>query len=141
MARGHRRPMTAPRKPPELPYAHLLGPHTGALEPQGDYDAALFEGLTFDDAEAASARFDQCAFSSVSFTGGGLRGSKFSDVWLRAVRVVGTNLAETQWRAAQGLSPPVPGGGGFSTPWRPAGFPGCTTHSVHFPAAPFPPAA
>src|SRR5260370_25065438 len=117
MARGHRRPMPDPRKLTDLPYAHLLGPHTGALEPQGDYDAALFEGLTFDDAEAASARFDQCAFSSVSFTGGGLRGSKFSDVLLRAVRVVGTNLAQTQRRDAPGVSAPLPGGEGVRTQW------------------------
>ncbi len=116
----------------DLPYAHLLGPHTGALEQEGDYGAALFDGLVFEDAVAANARFDQCAFSSVSLSGGGLRRSRFSDVWLRAVRIVGTDLAETQWRDAQVVSTAFAGVEAFSTQWRRVVFRGCKLDSVNF---------
>ncbi|MER7504383.1 pentapeptide repeat-containing protein [Nonomuraea pusilla] len=46
---------------------------------------------------ADARRFGESAFSSVTFTGGRYQRSRFDDVWLQAVRVVGSGLAETTW--------------------------------------------
>ena len=124
--------MTTARELAELPYAHLLGPHTGALEQEGDYDKVLFDGQVFDDAWAPDARFDQCALSAVSVTGSRFLRSKFSDVWLRGVRLVGTDLAETQWRDAAVLSTAFAGVEALRTEWRRVVFLGCKLDSVNF---------
>ncbi|MCH0542454.1 pentapeptide repeat-containing protein [Streptomyces sp. MUM 203J] len=93
--------VSTPRDLAALPYAARLEPFTGRLGHSGSYEWLHFDGTAFGDAEAGSSLFSQSAFSSVSFEGGRLRRSRFDEVWLHAVRMVGTNLAETTWLDAE----------------------------------------
>ncbi|MCC3769825.1 pentapeptide repeat-containing protein [Streptomyces sp. UNOC14_S4] len=87
----------APRDLAALPYASRLEPFTGGIEHGGSYELLHFDGSDFEDADGGSSLFSESAFSSATFTRGRLRRSRFDEVWLHTVRVVGTNLAETTW--------------------------------------------
>ncbi|MGV4926193.1 pentapeptide repeat-containing protein [Streptomyces sp. BHT-5-2] len=89
--------VNTPRDLAALPYADRLEPFIGEIEHAGAYEWLHFDGTTFEGGEAGSSLFSQSAFSSVSFNGGRLRRSRFDEVWLHTVRMVGTNLAETTW--------------------------------------------
>ncbi|MFF9571989.1 pentapeptide repeat-containing protein [Streptomyces sp. NPDC014685] len=86
-----------PRELVELPYAHRLAPFTGGMEREGTYEWLHFDGCDFEDVDGGSSGFTESAFSAVTFTRGRYRRSQFDDVWLRTVRMVGTDLAETTW--------------------------------------------
>jgi uncharacterized protein YjbI with pentapeptide repeats len=75
-----------------------LIPFEGDLEPDQDYEGLRFADAAFDEAAAGGCHFLDCGFSSVSFGGGRLRKSRFTDVTLREVRFVATDLAETGWQ-------------------------------------------
>ncbi|MER5784933.1 pentapeptide repeat-containing protein [Streptomyces mobaraensis] len=87
----------APRELTELPYAHRLEPFTGPMERGGGYESVHFDGSAFEDAQGGSSLFSEAAFSSAVFERGSLRRSRFDDVWLHTVRMVGTSLADTTW--------------------------------------------
>jgi uncharacterized protein YjbI with pentapeptide repeats len=70
----------------------------GDLEPDEDYEGLRFAEATFDEATAGGCHFLDCSFVSVSFSGGLLRKSRFTDDTLREVRFVATDLAETGWQ-------------------------------------------
>jgi uncharacterized protein YjbI with pentapeptide repeats len=70
-----------------------LTPFEGDLEPDEDYEALRFADTTFDEAAAGGCHFLDCAFVSTSFSGGRLRKSRFTDVTLREVRFVATELS------------------------------------------------
>jgi uncharacterized protein YjbI with pentapeptide repeats len=74
-----------------------LDRHEGGLTPGEDYERLLFAQATFDDA-AGNCDFLECTFSGVSFGGGRLRKSRFTDVTMRDTRFVATDLAETGWQ-------------------------------------------
>ncbi|MEV4504688.1 pentapeptide repeat-containing protein [Streptomyces klenkii] len=80
-----------------LPYAQHLEPFTGELEQAGAYEWLHFDGSAFQDAEAGSSLFSQSALFSATFDRGRRRRSRFDEVWLHTVRLVGTHLAETTW--------------------------------------------
>src|SRR5215472_13619705 len=81
----------------DLPFAAALEAHRGGLALGESYDCAHFDRIAFDDPDAAESRFLECAFTHASFQNGHLRRCRFSDVWLRDVRLTGTDLAETRW--------------------------------------------
>jgi uncharacterized protein YjbI with pentapeptide repeats len=81
----------------DLPYAATLAPHAGPLAAEGDYEGAHFDGLGLDAPQAPGSRFLECAFTSVSVTDGALRRARFSDVWLRGVRLTATDLSDSTW--------------------------------------------
>jgi len=116
----------------DLPFAVALRPHAGGLVLRGDYDCAHFDQAVFDGADAASSRFLECAFTRVSFQGGGLRGSRLTDVWLRDVRLTGTSLAETSWTDASIVASAVAGVEAFGAQLRRVTFQGCKLDSVNF---------
>ena len=114
-----------------LPYAAALQPHRGGLSPDGNYDTAHFDQLAFDDVSAANARFLECAFTRVSFQGGQLRRARFSQIWLRDVRVIGTVLAETDWQDATFVATVVAGAETFGAQLRKVTFRECKLDSVN----------
>ena len=122
----------APRELADLPYAAMLTPHSGGLAADGKYDTVQFSELTFDEQSAANATFLECAFTQVSFQGGQLRRSRFSDVWLRDVRLTGTDLAETSWLDATIIGGVVAGVSAFGAQLRRVAFHGCKLDSVNF---------
>ncbi len=120
-----------PQELAELPYAAALQPHRGGLSPDGNYDTIHFDQLVFDDASAANARFLECAFTRVSFQAGQLRRARFSQVWLRDVRVIGTVLAETDWQDAAFATTVVAGAETFGAQLRKVTFRECKLDSVN----------
>ncbi|HZG05018.1 MAG TPA: pentapeptide repeat-containing protein [Streptomyces sp.] len=127
--------MPAPRELADLPYAEYLQPFRGRLESEGTYDTVHFDGNGFEDADCGGARFMECAFSSVSFTGGHYRRTRFNDVWLHTVRWVGADLAETEWLDAEITSGAFAGVEAFSTRMRRVTFSHCKFDSVNLRAA------
>ncbi|MFE2284556.1 pentapeptide repeat-containing protein [Streptomyces sp. NPDC059443] len=87
----------APRDLPALPYAHRLEPFAGEIEREGAYEWLHFDGSVFEDVQGGSSQFSESAFSSAAFHRGHYRRSRFDDVWMHTVRMVGTDLAETTW--------------------------------------------
>jgi uncharacterized protein YjbI with pentapeptide repeats len=75
-----------------------LSPFEGDLEPGEDYEGLRFANATFDEAAAGGCHFLDCEFLGVSWHGGRLRKSRFTDVTLRDTRIVATDLAETGWQ-------------------------------------------
>ena len=53
----------------DLPFAAALTPHRGGLGAGGDYDGVHFDQLSFDEPQAASSRFIECAFTGVTLPG------------------------------------------------------------------------
>ena len=116
----------------DLPFATALRPHQGGLELGGDYDCVHFDQAAFEGADAANGRFLECAFTGVSFQGGGLQRSRLTDVWLRDVRLTGTSLAETEWTDATLIASAVAGAEAFGAQLRRVTFHGCKLDSVNF---------
>ncbi len=121
-----------PRELAELPYAAALQPHRGGLRPDEDYDTVHFDQLAFDDASAANARFMECAFTQVSFQAGRLRRARFTHVWLRDVRMMGTCLAETSWQDATFTAAVIAGAEAYGAQFRNVTFRECKLDSVNF---------
>ncbi|MFG2181518.1 pentapeptide repeat-containing protein [Streptomyces abikoensis] len=126
-----------PRDLAALPYAHHLQPFTGELEHAGAYEWLHFDGSVFQDAEAGSSLFSQSAFSSATFERGRLRRSRFDEVWLHTVRMVGTNLAETTWLDSECTAGVFAGTEIHGSEMRRAVFRQCKFDSVNFRATSF----
>ncbi|MEU8136952.1 pentapeptide repeat-containing protein [Streptodolium elevatio] len=90
-------PVRAARQLGELPYAHRLEPFDGDLRRDGTYDSVHFDGTELEDAEGGGSGFTECAFSAATVTRGRYRRTRFDDVWLEGVRIVGADLAESSW--------------------------------------------
>ncbi|MBQ0987939.1 pentapeptide repeat-containing protein [Streptomyces sp. F63] len=121
-----------PRDLGDLPYADYLEPFGGLLRPEAVHDTLHFDDSSFEDADSGSARFTECAFSSVTFTGGRLRRARFNDVWLHTARLVGTDLAETDWLDAEIVSGSLAGLEMFGAELRRVTFHQCKFDSVNF---------
>ncbi len=108
-----------------------LIPHEGDLEPDEEYDGYLFAGASFDD-NAANCHFLDCAFANVSFGGGWLRRSRFTDVRMRDTRFVSSDLAETGWLDTHLTGCVLAGVQAFSASMRRVRFQDCKLDSVNF---------
>ena len=115
----------------DLPYAAALRPHEGGLRADEEYDCEHFDQLAFDDVTATNARFMECALTQVSFQAGKLRRARFTDVWLRDVRLMTTNLAETSWQDVTFASAVIAGAEAFGAQLRKVTFRGCKLDSVN----------
>lgn len=128
-------PERAPRDLSDLPFAHRLEPLVGDPGRDGDYEWLHIDGQTFDDVDAGMSRFNECAFSSVTFTAGRLRRTRFDTVWLQGIRTVGTDLAETSWLDTECLSGLLAGTQLHGAQMRRAVFHNCKFDSVNLRAA------
>jgi uncharacterized protein YjbI with pentapeptide repeats len=116
----------------ELPFAAVLTPYTGPLDPAEQYDRAHFDQLTFEGADAGGSGFLECAFTHVSVQDGSLRRAHFTDVWLQDVRLIATSLAEAGWTRvifAGGLAAGIEA---FGSQLRQVTLRGCKLDSVNF---------
>lgn len=116
----------------DLPYAAALRPLAGGLDPDERYDSVHFDKLDLSDPSAANASFLECAFTHVSVQGGRLRRARFSDVWLRDVRLTAIDLAETNWLDGTFIGGVVAGATVFGAQLRRVAFRGCKLDSVNF---------
>ncbi|MGH3392204.1 MAG: pentapeptide repeat-containing protein [Actinomadura sp.] len=114
----------------ELPFATALVAHDGTWGHDA-YDTVHFEAGTVADADGVGARFLECAFTQVTFDGGRLRGASFNDVWLREVRLVGSDLRETDWLDATVAASVIAGVQAYGSELRRVTFRGCKLDSVN----------
>jgi uncharacterized protein YjbI with pentapeptide repeats len=89
--------MDAVTRVADLPFADVLEPREGPITAEGDYDTAHLADAEFHDTDGDHARFLESALTSVIFTGGRMRRARFNEVWMHSVRIVGTDLAESDW--------------------------------------------
>jgi uncharacterized protein YjbI with pentapeptide repeats len=103
------------------------------LEAEGDYDRALFDGLTFIDSDAAGARFTECAFVGGSgLDGVRLRRARLTDVWFGDTRFVAADLAESSLTDVWLSGCVLAGVQAFSLVGRRVLLRGCKLDSVNF---------
>lgn len=127
--------MTVAEQLSDLPYADVLVPHSGPLDPGGEYDAAWFDSESFEDRDVGNVKFLECAFTSVTFSGGQLRRARFNDVWVRGGRIVGTDLVESVWLDSTLLSSALSGVEAYGAQLRRVTFARCKLDSVNLRAA------
>ena len=116
----------------DLPFAAVLTPGRDELAPDGAYDGVHFDQVSFDEPQAPSSRFIECAFTGVTVQGGRLPRARFSDVWLRDVRLVTTGLAQTDWVDVTFAGSLAAGVEAFGSKLRRVTFRGCKLDSVNF---------
>ncbi|WP_377270056.1 pentapeptide repeat-containing protein [Peterkaempfera sp. SMS 1(5)a] len=121
----------SPRERDDLPYADHLVPFQGELGAEEYHDTLLFDGLDLEQPAAGGARFTECAFSSVTITGGRLRRARFNDVWLHTVRWVGTDLSHTAWLDAEVVAGMLAGLEVYDAELRRVAFHNCKLDSVN----------
>jgi uncharacterized protein YjbI with pentapeptide repeats len=109
----------------------------GDLEPDEHYEGLRFAEATFDEVAAGGCHFLDCEFASVSFGGGQLRKSRFTEVSMLQVRFVATDLAETGWQDATLTGCALAGVQAFSAAARRVAFRGAKLDSVNFRGAAF----
>ena len=119
----------------DLPYAGTLKPHQGDLAADEDYERAHFDGLDLDAPRALGSRFLECAFTEVTMQDGRLRRARFSDVWLRGVRLTATELTDSNWIDATIIGSMAAGVTAHGSRLRRVTFRGCKLHGVNFRAS------
>ncbi|WP_051939635.1 pentapeptide repeat-containing protein [Phaeacidiphilus oryzae] len=121
----------AARELADLPWAPHLTGFSGELEREGDYDTVLFEGGEHTGADCGNARFVETAFESTGFDAVRFRRARFNDVWLHQVRMVGCDLAETNWLDAEWSGGLLAGLEFYGAPLRRVVFRNCKLDSVN----------
>jgi uncharacterized protein YjbI with pentapeptide repeats len=116
----------------DLPFAAALTPHAGGLAARGDYDGVHFDQLSFDEPQAASSEFIECAFTGVSFQGGRLPKARLRDVLMRDVRLIATSMGESHWADVVVAESIAAGTEVFGAELRRVTFRGCKLDSVNF---------
>lgn len=119
----------------DLPYADALVSHSGPLDPGGEYDGTWFDSEGFGDRDVGNVKFLECAFTSVTFSGGRLRRARFNDVWVRGGRIVGTDIAESVWLDSALVSSALSGMEAYGSQFRRVSFVRCKLDSVNLRAA------
>jgi uncharacterized protein YjbI with pentapeptide repeats len=119
----------------DLPFAAALDRHDGDLSADGDYDTLLFERTEYEAPHAPNARFLDCALRQVSVTEGLLPRVNLRSVWMRDVRLTGTNLADSGWHDVTVIASSLAGLEVFGSELRQVVFSGCKLDSVNFRAA------
>jgi uncharacterized protein YjbI with pentapeptide repeats len=123
---------TGPPRLEDLPYAAALRRHTGGLAPDTEYDGARFDQASMAGPDGERAVFIECAFTRVTVQDGRLRGARFSSVWARDLRLMGTDLARTSWLDATLIGAVAAGVEAFGAQLRRVCFHGCKLDSVNF---------
>ncbi|WP_395296093.1 pentapeptide repeat-containing protein [Kitasatospora hibisci] len=128
-------PLSVPDRLGDLPYAHLLTPHTGPLRSDERYDTVHFDGGEHRDESAAGAVFLECAFTGVALDGVRLRQARFTEVWAQAGRWVGCDLAESEWQDSAFTGGVLAGVAAHGSALRRTVLRGCKLEAVNLRAA------
>jgi uncharacterized protein YjbI with pentapeptide repeats len=121
-----------PKELADLPFAHVLAPPEEPLAAEGNYDAVHFDQADFEDPDVRSARFLECALTRVSVQGGKFRRCRFTDSWLKDVRMTLSDLAETGWTDVTVVGGVLAGVQAFGALLNRVTFAGCKLDSVNF---------
>ncbi|MFJ8046397.1 pentapeptide repeat-containing protein [Kitasatospora sp. NPDC096147] len=113
----------------DLPYAHLLTPHTGPL--RGDrYDTVHFEGAQ-EVVSAGGASFLECAFTGTELQGARLRQARFNEVWVQGSRWIAVDCVESEWQDAALVSTVLAGLTAYGSAVRRVTFRQCKLEAVN----------
>ncbi|WP_067687149.1 pentapeptide repeat-containing protein [Nocardia jejuensis] len=121
-----------PRTLAELPFARHLETFAGELESDADYDTVHVTGAQIVDSDARGTRFNESALTEVTVTQGSFRYARFTDVWMRGVRWVGTNLGQSTWQDVELIDSALSGTETVGAGLRRVRFEGCKFESVNF---------
>ncbi|MEV6279869.1 pentapeptide repeat-containing protein [Nocardia sp. NPDC051832] len=116
----------------DLAFARRLEPFEGELESDQEYDNAHLADRQFEEPDCRGSRFTESALTELTFQRGTLRFTRFADVWLRGVRLIGTNLGQTDWQDAEFIDSAWSGVEIVSAGVRRVRFEGCKFESVNF---------
>ena len=94
--------------------------------------ATLPRRTVFTSARADNGHFMECAFTEVTLEDVNARRSRFSDVWLRDVRLLSVQLAATSWLDATFIGCAAAGVQAFDASLRRVQFIDCKLDSVNF---------
>ncbi|GLW71772.1 hypothetical protein Kpho02_40710 [Kitasatospora phosalacinea] len=114
----------------DLPYAHLLQRHTGPLRPDGRYDTVHFDELALT-GQFGGAHFLECAFTGVRIEEAKLRRAAFNEVWVHGGRMVGVDLAESEWQDGEVDSTVLAGVSAYGSAVRRTVFRQCKLEAVN----------
>ncbi|WP_457030184.1 pentapeptide repeat-containing protein [Kitasatospora sp. P5_F3] len=114
----------------DLPYAHLLTPHTGPLRTDERYDTVHFDGGPYE-GQAGGASFLECAFTGVELTGMRLRQARFNDVWVQGSRWIAVDCVESEWQDAGFVSTVLAGLTAYGSAVRRVVFRQCKLEAVN----------
>ncbi|MFE2724411.1 pentapeptide repeat-containing protein [Kitasatospora sp. NPDC059327] len=128
-------PLSVPDRLADLPFAHLLSPHTGPLRSDERYDTVHFDGGEYTDQRAGGATFLECAFTGVALSGVKLRQARFNEVWAQAGRWVGCDLGESEWQDSAVTGGVLAGVAAHGSALRRTVFRGCKLEAVNLRAA------
>jgi uncharacterized protein YjbI with pentapeptide repeats len=127
-----RAPRSWPKELTDLPFAHVLAPAAEPLDPEGSYDTVHFDQAAWDEPDLRSAHFLECALTRITVQGGKFRRARFTDTWLKDVRMTLCDLAETGWTDVTFAGGVVAGAVAFSSRLSRVTFAGCKLDSVNF---------
>jgi len=123
-------PSAVPEQLADLPYGHLLQPHTGPLRRDERYDTVHFDGGVHTEA-ANGASFLECAFTGVELSGAKLRQARFNEVWVQGSRWVAVELPESEWQDAALLGTVLAGVSAYGAALRRVVLRQCKLESVN----------
>lgn len=115
----------------DLPYAHLLAPHTGPLRRDARYDTVHFDGAEGLDGPANGATFLECAFTGTELSGAKLRQARFNEVWVQGSRWVAVDCAESEWQDTEFLGTVLAGLTAYGSAVRRVRFRQCKLEAVN----------
>ncbi|GAA2241160.1 MULTISPECIES: pentapeptide repeat-containing protein [Kitasatospora] len=115
----------------DLPYGHLLRPHTGPLRGDERYDTVHFDGGCYQDQAAGGASFLECAFTGVEFSGVKFRQAGFNEVWVQGSRWVAVAVPESEWQDSELLGTVLAGVSAYGSALRRVVFRRCKLESVN----------
>ncbi|MFC9894741.1 pentapeptide repeat-containing protein [Nocardia sp. NPDC127579] len=116
----------------DLPYARRLASFDGDLEPDQEYDNLHLDGREFDEPDCRGTRFVESALTELTVLRGSFRFGRFTDAWLRGVRLVGTNLGQSDWQDTELIDSAWSGVEIVSAGMRRIRFESCKFESVNF---------
>ncbi|MEU1421048.1 pentapeptide repeat-containing protein [Kitasatospora sp. NPDC005751] len=128
-------PLSVPDRLADLPYAHLLRPHSGPMRSDERYDTVHFDGGEYTDQSAGGATFLECAFTGVALSGVRLRRARFNEVWAQAGRWVACDLSDTEWQDSAVTGGVLAGVAAHGSALRRTVFRGCKLEAVNLRAA------
>ncbi len=124
-------PVPVPRELADLPYAGYLQPFDGELDREGSHTEVHLCDTQFEDFTAANSDLRECAVTGVTFSNGNFDRTRFTDVWLRRTRWVGTSLAESNWAQAAVLESFLAGTEAYGATLRQVTFQECKIDTLN----------
>ncbi|MBQ1079895.1 pentapeptide repeat-containing protein [Nocardiopsis sp. B62] len=126
---------TIPTVISDLPYAEDLRPFDRKQLHADLHEVVHVDGERFEGVNLPGARFIESAFTDTQWDGGVLRRCRFTDVWMRTVRMMGTDTAECTWLDSHILSSMFAGTASFNSEIQRVVFSSCKLNGVNFRAS------